>query len=196
MFCIKARKNPVHRKKDETKWVEVEEDEEPQSEDGWTVGVIQTRAPSQPIRVKVEINGRPVTMEVDTGAAVSLMSEKNWKDVLSGTPLKKSSLILQTYTAEQMPVVGECQVAVQYGDQQKMLTLYVVKGHGPSLLGREWLRSIQLDWKSIGQVTVGRDCFLRGAWQTRDMWPCLPQLKHSTSFILQSAPSWFVLPHL
>ena len=25
----KARKNPVHRKKDETKWVEVEEDEEP-----------------------------------------------------------------------------------------------------------------------------------------------------------------------
>ena len=93
-------------------------------------------------------------MEVDTGAAVSLMSEKNWKDVLSGTPLKKSSLIPRTNTAEQMPVVGECQVAVQYGDWQKMLTLYVVKGHGPSILCREWLCSIQLDWKSIGQVTV------------------------------------------
>ena len=43
---------------------------------------------------------------------------------------------------------------VQCGDQQKKLLLYVVKGHGPSLLGREWLRSIQLNWMSIGQVTV------------------------------------------
>ena len=31
---------------------------------------------------------------------------------------------------------------------------YVLKGLGPSVLCREWLRSIQLDWKSIGQVTV------------------------------------------
>ncbi|KAL5489175.1 hypothetical protein EMCRGX_G018235 [Ephydatia muelleri] len=85
----KARKNPVHRKKDETKWVEVEEeDEEPQLEDGWSVGVIQTRAPSQPIRVKVEINGRPMTMEVDTGAAVLLTSEKNGRTFYQELHLK------------------------------------------------------------------------------------------------------------
>ena len=55
----KARKNPVPRK--ETKWVEVE-DEEPQLEEGWgvgviqteAVGVIQTKAHSQPIKVQVK----------------------------------------------------------------------------------------------------------------------------------------------
>ena len=121
-----AWENPVHRK-EETKWVEVDKDEEPQLEEGWgvgviqteAVGVIQTKAISWPIKVQVEINGKPVTMEVNTGAAVSLISEKNWKEVLSGTPLKKSSLMLRTYTAEQMPVVGECQVVFQCSDQQK-----------------------------------------------------------------------------
>eukprot|EP00731_Ephydatia_muelleri_P019911 Em0012g736a len=93
-------------------------------------------------RVKIEINGRPVTMEVDTGATVSLISEKNWKDILSGTPLKMSSLILQTYTAKQK------------WENVEWLPSMVTsrkKGHGPSLLDHEWLRSIQL---SIGQVTV------------------------------------------
>ena len=101
------------------------------------------------------LNGQPVTMEVDTGAAVSLIFEKNWKEVLSGTPLRKSYLILRTYTAEQMPVVGECQVVVQYDDQQKTLPLYVVRDMDQtSWVVHEWLRSIQLNWKSIGQVTV------------------------------------------
>ena len=104
--------------------------------------MIQTRAPLWPVRVKIEINGRPVTMEVDTGATVSLISEKNWKDILSGTPLKMSSLILQTYTAKQK------------WENVEWLPSMVTsrkKGHGPSLLDHEWLRSIQL---SIGQVTV------------------------------------------
>ena len=43
---------------------------------------------------------------------------------------------------------------VQYGDQKKRFTLYVTKGDGPCIMGREWLKSIQLDWRTIGLATM------------------------------------------
>ena len=52
-----------------------------------------------------------------------------------------------------MRVVGELQVIVTYGSQTKTLTLYIVPGNGPTLLGREWLQHIRLDWKAIASVT-------------------------------------------
>ena len=42
---------------------------------------------------------------------------------------------------------------VTYGSQTKTLTLYIVPGNGPTLLGREWLQHIRLDWKAIALVT-------------------------------------------
>jgi len=38
---------------------------------------------------------------------------------------------------------------VEYNNQVKDLTLYVVKTRGPALFGRDWLHQIQLDWKLI-----------------------------------------------
>ena len=45
-------------------------------------------------------------------------------------------------------------VEVKYGTQSKHLTLRVVEGSGPSLLGRDWLREVKLDWRSIGMVSI------------------------------------------
>ncbi len=40
-------------------------------------------------------------------------------------------------------------VKVEYGGQTADLPLIVVKGNGPTLLGRNWLKVIRLDWQSI-----------------------------------------------
>ena len=45
---------------------------------------------------------------------------------------------------------------VQYGDQKKKLVLVVVGGDGPSLLERNWLKYIRLDWSSIFAVRMAR----------------------------------------
>lgn len=47
-----------------------------------------------------------------------------------------------------MPV-GVLKVLVDYQTQRKLLDLYVVKNKCPALLGRDWLRTIRLDWCSI-----------------------------------------------
>ena len=44
---------------------------------------------------------------------------------------------------------------VSYGDQGGHLPSYVVEGEGPSLMGRDWLRQVRLDWKSIGVASMG-----------------------------------------
>ena len=43
---------------------------------------------------------------------------------------------------------------MEYGRYLGTLRLYVVKGSGPTLLGRDWLSKIQLDWNSIKAVAV------------------------------------------
>ena len=58
----------------------------------------------------------------------------------------------KTYTDESIRVLRELPVDVQYHGQRKQLVLLVVEGDGPSLLGRNWLEQLNLDWKSIKAV--------------------------------------------
>ena len=51
--------------------------------------------------------------------------------------MKKSSLILKTYSRECLPVFEEVDVEVQYEQQKHNLSLVVVSGEGPGLLGRD-----------------------------------------------------------
>ena len=81
-------------------------------------------------------------MEVDTGAAVSLMSEQTQKHLFPNVKLQSSKVRLLTYTAEPLPVLGVLTVQVTYRDYMGMHSLYVVRGNGPTLLGRDWLQKI------------------------------------------------------
>ena len=98
-------------------------------------------------------------MEVDTGASVSLISEETWKKSLTEqvAPLKSTGIKLRTYTGDNMKVKGEIQVKVDIPDgQQLQLPLVVVEGKGPSLLGRDWLRQMRLDWQTIHEIRTAK----------------------------------------
>ena len=107
-----------------------------------------------PIVVAVTVNDKEMNMELDTGAAVSVISASTYQRRFSETPLRTTSTVLSTYTGEVMALAGEIKVKVRYGEQNAQLPLYVVKGDGPSLLGRDWMQVIRLDWSSI--CTVAR----------------------------------------
>ena len=46
-------------------------------------------------------------------------------------------------------MLGVMPVQVICGEQTKNLSLVVVQGNGPTLLGQNWLSHLRLDWKSI-----------------------------------------------
>ena len=107
-----------------------------------------------PIQVVVWIGDQELPMEVDTGASLSIISEQTYHSLIKAPALLPTQARLRTYTGEPMPVLGLITVPVHHNNQQKTLPLLVVKGGGPSLLGRDWLQHLRLDWKAIHQVCL------------------------------------------
>ena len=148
-----AKGNP-HPKKYPKKYGtnRVQEQDDSETEEFHLFKFKETR-PS-PIQVSLKIEGKPLTMELDTRAAVSIISEATRRAMFQDLKLRESSIVLKTYTDEPMQVTGQLNVHVQYGNQTEPLVLVVVAGDGPSLFGRNWLKYIQLDWHRIGTITT------------------------------------------
>lgn len=129
-------------------------DEMPEGED--VIRSVNSEGPSKPYKVTLIVNGKPLEMEIDTGAAVSIISKSTMKSLFSPCALTETSLNLRTYTSESIMVLGQMTAEVCYNGYVGTHQLFVVDGSGPSLLGRDWLNKIRLDWASIKSV-VNRD---------------------------------------
>ena len=114
---------------------------------------INDKSSVKPFTVDVKLNGKPFSMELHTGATVSLISENTFKQLFPGTKLQPSNTQLHYYSGESISVLGQIQVEVSYGDQCVKLPLLVVAGGGPNLFGRDWMLQIELNWKKIYTVT-------------------------------------------
>ena len=110
---------------------------------------------STPLQANVEVEGHHLKMEIDTGVAVSIISDTTRTGLphLLKLPLQPTEVKLRTYTGESIPVLGELVVNVTCQGTSCMLPLLVVKQDGPSLIGRNWLTQIQLDWKTIFTIS-------------------------------------------
>ena len=126
------------------------------------------KAATKPLLVTVKVEGKySLQMEVDTGASVSLISEvtlkKTWTDK---TPkLGPTNVTLRSYSGEVIKALGELNVAVEYGGQKRRLSLLVVTGNGPSLLGRDWLKQLKLNWGELFHLNCAATLTLQGVLQ-------------------------------
>ena len=130
-------------------------EEEPLDESEMPLMNIQVVKPmSSPSGLMIEmvIDGKPLSMELDTGASVSIISEDVWKGKFRNRPLDPSAVRLKTYTGQRIKVLGQRTVMAEYGEDKHRLPLIVVEGSGPSLFGRNWLDQIRLDWGSIKSI--------------------------------------------
>ena len=76
-------------------------------------------------------------MEVDTGASVSIMSQNTYHKLWPRRGLSTSAIT---------------DVQVVYEGQTTTLPLVVVKGDGPTLLVRNWLGKLKLNWGKIHYI--------------------------------------------
>ena len=95
------------------------------------------------------LDGCPLDMEVDTGAAVSIMSQTTFDELWPIWSKAPSTVRLQSYSGEPISVVNSIEVAVEYQEQSAEFAFVIVEGNGPTLLGRDWLKHIRLDRQGI-----------------------------------------------
>ena len=141
---------PTHQVHEDT----TEDQSDYSEEDSWLMNVYSVKK-STPITVNVEINSIPLNMEVDTGASASLISMATYKSMWLTSqppPLKQTDVKLRTYTGERLQIAGMLTVDVTHKGQTKQLPLLVVEGKGPSLLGRDWLEKLTLDWQQVHRL--------------------------------------------
>ena len=103
----------------------LEEDEELEEQ---VLQHLPSRNSSKPFHVTVNIEGKQVEMEVDTGAGVSLVAESTYQKFWPSQKLQKSTVRLQTYTGERLTVKGELEVEVAKDTLTRRLPLVVVGG--------------------------------------------------------------------
>ena len=65
------------------------------------------------------LDGKPLWMELETEAEVSLVSEKTFQMVLHSSTAQVTRTQLCTYSRETIPVVGKVEVDVQYQEQRQ-----------------------------------------------------------------------------
>ncbi|XP_063049093.1 uncharacterized protein K02A2.6-like [Engraulis encrasicolus] len=149
----RARPQKAHKVREREK-----DDSSSEQEETYLLACIKTETSIRrvkPFEVKMEVNRKKVNFEIDTGCNVSVINETKFNEMWEENKrpqLKETKLTLKSYTGEKIKVVGVADVEVIYGQQVKTLPLVVVKGTGPSLLGRAWLETLKLKWDEIKHV--------------------------------------------
>ena len=133
---------------------EAQSDTNENEEVNWLSGNIHPlhKAKEKPMKTTLTAQGQPLEMEIDTAASVRIVSKTTWKSVWKKgeAPLKVTKKTLKTYTGEPIPVCRKLEVWVDTPDGRRLsLPLVVVAGSGPSLLGTDWIRQVQIDWARV-----------------------------------------------
>ena len=95
---------------------------------------------TEPILTTLQINGRDVQLEVDTGACRTIVNEGEWRRIAPEGQVKPSTLKLKSFTGEVVPILGEGVVEVSINNKSYG-NLNLVFGKVPGLFGRDsWLK--------------------------------------------------------
>jgi hypothetical protein len=113
-----------------------------------------------PFYVDVYMNDRLVNLEVDSGAAYTMIKESTALSIWNGClpRLSESKVALTTWTSSRVALLGEAEVNVQFKNIKKKLNVLIAKGDGPNLLGRDWFLELNISVNGIFNMkldTVG-----------------------------------------
>ncbi|RXN04917.1 putative protein K02A2.6-like protein [Labeo rohita] len=120
--------------------------------------VVETQIPRvSPITMFLKVNDTEVNFEVDTGWTVTIKSKTEYAKLGSVgklPDLKDCSFNLKTYMGESVKILGTTDVMVRYGNQVRELPVVVVSTEGPNLLGRGWIKELDICWSAVNQVNT------------------------------------------
>lgn len=99
--------------------------------------------------VKVTLNNKPQSFEVDSGARFSLLSETAFNKLGLNIPLQPTSVSFRSYSDHVIKPKGKVTVSVAYKKNSIEADLFIVPAGHDALLGRMWIRSLGISLNEI-----------------------------------------------
>ena len=146
--------------------------------------VVEKRSKS--VKKYLEIQGKKMSVEIDSGAAVTVMNLEEYKRKLNGLTLKRSNRKLGAVNESELKVIGEVKVLVWYNKKIFKIPLVVVDiPKITTLVGRNWLDLLEPNWRE----KLLPETQLIQAVQVKDQDNKTNQLKLEFSSIFAKGPS-------
>ena len=148
-------RTPTSDKKPPKKTYHVQEDpqEDSTSEDEYGLNTVRGGR-SPPYTTNILLNDIPVEMEIDTGADVTIITQDTFEKLQQAgdLSLEPANSKLKTYTGEDITVLGVVQLMVRYNSKQLSLSVHVVSGSGPNLLGRDLITTLGVSIDNLKEI--------------------------------------------
>ncbi|KAK9692521.1 RNase H-like domain found in reverse transcriptase [Popillia japonica] len=106
----------------------------------------------QKFTLSLKVENVKLHFEIDSGAAVTLLSFADFKRYFPKLQLRDTDIKLSTYCRNTLNVMGFTTVTVEYKNIVKELNMYIIDIDKPPLLGREWLRQLQINLNNVLSV--------------------------------------------
>ncbi|KAH6928937.1 hypothetical protein HPB50_021767 [Hyalomma asiaticum] len=113
-----------------------EDTSQPPTYETWTVMGNETVPPFVAV---LHVAGKPLKMELDTGASVSIIGKTAFRQRYPELNLEPSDVMLKSYCGRLTAVRGKVTVPVLFGKREATLPLFVSPDKCPTLLGRDWI---------------------------------------------------------
>ncbi|XP_055601673.1 uncharacterized protein LOC129750692 isoform X2 [Uranotaenia lowii] len=124
-------------------------EEEDDDEDEYPCMMISTSNKSGPCQIKALIENRAVHMEIDCGAAVSVINYECYRRYFEDVPLIKCNSRLTVVSGQRLNICGEIWVSANVNNIKSKARLIVLAGSHKflPLLGRNWLDIFFPNWR-------------------------------------------------
>lgn len=149
------------------------------------------------IKVNVTLNGQKLTMELDTGSAISTIPETVDKQIFGSQKLGSTNIRLTTYIGNQIEVLGTREISIRVKQDVKPLLFYVVRHAKVPLLGRDFISTFNIIIEGIHNIrtkTPSLESILSSHQQVFDDNPGLFNLQTVKLNMRQDAVPIFLKP--
>lgn len=102
------------------------------------------------------LNDKNVTFEIDTGATMSVISDRMHAQHFGEVPLQKTNIVLKAYDGACIKPLGAMSATIQHNDMKVPCVFLVIRNGGQPLIGRDILDKIKFEFvcNSLSDVNV------------------------------------------
>lgn len=151
---MKEREEHMHHLETENE----REEEEYEEYEEVTLYSLNEATANNRFKIDLRLNGKNITFDIDTGATMSVISERTHAQHFYEVPLQKTNIVLKSYDGACIKPLGAMCATIQHNDENVPCVFLVIRNGGQPLIGRDNLDKFKFEFacNSLSVINVSK----------------------------------------